>query len=154
MLKGFMWQAAEHGQLIHGLPGHRNLSAVKPFLVFFHHVDKYQKHSLPYHDSRACYGSHWIVPPYRASPWWIGCPPRFHTQMRGVSFDFDIESMFAMHLSSSQAVLNLGRVAYILMILFPELKWISTDLPCASWMSLTIDNMWRKLIKYSLEIND
>ena len=52
-------------------------------------------------------------------------------------FAFDRESMFAMHLSSNHTFTNTGRVAYILMVLVPELHWTRNNLPRLLWMFFT-----------------
>ena len=51
--------------------------------------------------------------------------------------DFNREIMFAMKLSSNQMVPNPGRVASVLMIIVPILKWKRKNLPRVSWMSFT-----------------
>ena len=52
-------------------------------------------------------------------------------------FYFDKESMFAMQLSSNQAVPNPGRFASVLLILAPALQWTWTNHPRALCMSFT-----------------
>ena len=64
-------------------------------------------------------------------------PPALSYMTRYLFSFFDIESMFAMQLSSNQTVPNLGRVASILMILVTTLQWTKMNLPHASCMSVT-----------------